>query len=131
MSLSDTIADMLTRVRNAHMAGVDIVEVPHSKLKSEITRILKKEGYITDYLVEGSTKKILRIYLKYVTGGEPAIRGLKRESKPGLRRYVTADEAPRILGGLGIAILSTSHGVMTASEARKRRVGGEVLCSVW
>lgn len=131
MSLSDTIADMLTRVRNAHMAGADIVEVPHSKLKSEITRVLKKEGYITDYLVEGSTKKVLRIYLKYVAVGEPAIRGLKRESKPGLRRYVTADKAPRVLGGLGIAILSTSHGVMTASEARKRRVGGEVLCSVW
>lgn len=131
MSLSDTIADMLTRVRNAHMAGLDIVEMPHSKLKGEISRVLKKEGYITDYVVEGGAKKVLRIYLKYTVEREPAIRGLKRESKPGLRRYVAADEVPRVLGGLGVTILSTSSGVMTGSEARKQHVGGEVLCSVW
>jgi small subunit ribosomal protein S8 len=131
MSQTDPIADMLTRLRNGHMSGREIVEVPHSKLKDEITRILKREGYITDYVVEGGAKKILRIYLKYLGEGEPAIRGMKRESRSGLRHYVAADEVPRVLGGLGVMILSTSSGVMTGKEARKRNVGGEVLCSVW
>jgi len=132
MSLSDPIADMLTRIRNAHMAGHEVVEVPHSKLKGEITRVLKREGYINDYVVEGGVKKTLRLYLKY-TGdeSEPAIRGLKRESKLGLRSYVGADDVPQILGGLGIAILSTSSGIMTDREAREKHVGGEVLCSIW
>lgn len=129
MSLSDPIADMLTRIRNAYIAGLDIVEVPHSKLKGEITRILKKEGYITDYVIE--TKKILRIYLKYTLPHEPAIRGLKRASKPSLRKHVKAEKVPVILGGLGVAVLSTSSGVITDKEARKRHVGGEVLCWVW
>lgn len=131
MSLSDPIADMLTRIRNAHMAGHEVVEVPHSKLKGEITRVLKREGYINDYVVEGSVKKTLRLYLKYTGESEPAIRGLKRESKLGLRSYVAAAEVPRVLGGLGIAILSTSSGIMTDREARGKHVGGEVLCSIW
>ncbi len=131
MSLSDPIADMLTRIRNAHMAGHEVVEVPHSKLKGEITRVLKREGYINDYVVEGGVKKTLRLYLKYTGENEPAIRGLQRESKLGLRSYVAADEVPQILGGLGIAILSTSSGIMTGREAREKHVGGEVLCSIW
>jgi len=114
------------------MAGHEVVEVPHSKLKGEITRVLKREGYINDYVVEGSAKKTLRLYLKY-TGdeSEPAIRGLKRESKLGLRSYVGADDVPKVLGGLGIAVLSTSSGIMTDREAREKHVGGEVLCSIW
>jgi len=113
------------------MAGHEVVEVPHSKLKGEITRVLKREGYINDYVVEGGVKKTLRLYLKYTGENEPAIRGLQRESKLGLRSYVAADEVPQILGGLGIAILSTSSGIMTGREAREKHVGGEVLCSIW
>lgn len=131
MSFSDPIADMLTRIRNAHMAGLDIMDVPHSRLKSEILRIFKREGFITDYVVEGGVKKVLRVYLKYTEDRKPVIRGLKRESKLGLRKYVPSDKVPRVLGGLGVAILSTSSGVMTGKEARKQHVGGEVLCSIW
>lgn len=131
MSLSDPIADMLTRIRNAHMAGLDVAEMPHTGLKGEIMRVLKREGFITDYAVEGGVKKVLRVYLKYTADHEPVIRGLKRESKPGLRTYVAAGKLPRVFGGMGVAILSTSCGVMTAKEARKRHVGGEFLCSVW
>ena len=131
MSLSDPVADMLTRVRNAQAAGHDVVDIPHSKLKGEITRVLKKEGFITDFVVEGGQKKTLRIYLKYTSELQPAIRGLKRESKGGLRSYVAAKEIPRVLGGLGVAIVSTSLGVMTGGEAREKHVGGEYLCSVW
>jgi small subunit ribosomal protein S8 len=131
MSLSDPIADMLTRVRNAHMGGLEVVEMPHSKLKAEVTRVLKREGYITDYVVEGGTQKVLRLYLKYTDEHEPAIRGIQRESKPGLRRYVNTAGIKPVLGGLGVAILSTSAGVMSDKEARKKHVGGEVLCSVW
>ena len=130
MSWSDPIADMFTRIRNAHMAGRDMVEMPHSKLKSEITRVLKKEGFITDYVVEGG-KKVLRIYLKYTVDREPVIRGLRRVSRPGLRRYVTGQDIPQVLGGLGVTILTTSSGVMTGKEAKKQNIGGEVLCSVW
>lgn len=131
MSWSDPIADMLTRVRNGCMVGTDVVEMPHSKLKCEITRVLKREGYISDYAVEGGVKKILRIYLKYTGDHEPVIIGLRRESKPGLRRYVSCDDVPRVLSGMGIAVLSTSAGIMTGKEARSRRIGGEVLCRVW
>lgn len=131
MSMSDPIADMLTRIRNAHMANLEVAEVPYSKIKSEITRVLKKEGYITDYVVEGGTKKVLRIYLKYASENEAAIRGLKRVSKPGLRKYVKSDRIPKVLGGLGINVVSTSQGIMTDKEARKSKVGGEVLCSIW
>ena len=131
MSWSDPVADMLTRIRNAYKAEHEVVEIPHSRLKSEIARILKKEGFITDYVAEGGTQKALRVYLKYTTDGTAAVRGIKRESKPGLRDYVSADELPRVLGGMGIAILSTSSGIMTDKDARKQHVGGEYLCSVW
>ncbi len=132
MSLSDPIADMLTRVRNAHGAELAYTEMPHSQLKGDIARILKKEGFIRDYTTEGSAaKKVLRIYLKYGPKQEPGIEGLKRVSRPGLRRYAPAVGLPRVLGGLGIAIVSTSAGVMTDKEARQRKTGGEVLCYVW
>lgn len=131
MSWSDPIADMLTRIRNGCMVGTDTVEMPHSKLKGEITRVLKREGYVVDYAVEGGVKKVLRIYLKYTRKNEPAIRGVRRDSKPGLRRYVTCAGAPRVLSGMGIAILSTSAGIMTDKEARVKGIGGELLCRVW
>ena len=131
MSWSDPIADLLTRIRNAHAAGLEVVEMPHSKLKGEIVRVLKREGYVQDYVVDGSTKKILRVFLKYGKGHEPAIRGLKRESKAGRRVYVAVDEVPRVLDGLGVALLSTSIGILTDREARKRHVGGELVCTVW
>jgi len=122
---------MLTRIRNGHMGALESVEVGHSRIKGEIARVLKQQGYVTDYAVEGRTKKTLRIYLKYDSDHEPVIRGLRRASRPGLRSYVGSSEVPRVLGGLGTAILSTSAGVMTGAEARNRHVGGEVICSVW
>ena len=131
MSMSDPIADMLTRIRNAQAAELDVVEMPHSKLKGGICRLLKKEGFVTDYAVEGGVKKTMRVYLKYDDERQPVIRGLKRESRPGLRVYAPADEMPRVLGGLGTAVLSTSEGVISGKEARARNIGGEVLCSVW
>jgi small subunit ribosomal protein S8 len=131
MSLSDPIADMLTCVRNAHMAGLEQLDVPHSRMKSEIARILKKEGYITDFVVEGGIKKVLRLYLKYTDEHKPVITGIQRESRPGLRKYAGAKEVPSILGGLGTAIVSTSSGVMTDKDARARKIGGEILCRIW
>ncbi len=132
MSLSDPIADMLTRVRNAHGAEQEYTEMAHSRMKSEIARILKKEGFIRDYTTEGTAaKKTLRVYLKYGPKGEPGIAGLKRASRPGLRRYAGAKELPRVLGGMGIAIVSTSSGIMTDKEARRQQAGGEVLCYIW
>ena len=132
MSFSDPIADMLTRVRNAYMASLDTVDIPQSKMKAEIARILKREGYIRDYTTEAEDgKRVLRVYLKYSMDQEPVIRGIKRISKPSLRRYVDTTTIPRVLGGLGVAILSTSSGLLTDREARKRHVGGEVLCYVW
>ncbi|MFO7870297.1 MAG: 30S ribosomal protein S8 [Kiritimatiellia bacterium] len=131
MSVSDPIADMLTRVRNAHMAGLDSAEMPHSKLKEEIAKVLKKEGYISDYVAEEAPRKTLRIHLKYVGDREPAIRKLRMVSRQGLRRYAGHGDMPRVLGGLGISIVTTSEGVMTGKEARKRRAGGEILCEVW
>lgn len=131
MSWSDPVADMLTRVRNALMAEHEVVEMPHSRLKGEITRVLKREGYIADYAVEGGGRKTLRVYLRYTADRQPVIRGLRRESKGGLRRYVTAGNLPRVLGGMGTAILSTSAGVMTDRDAREKNIGGEFLCSVW
>ena len=131
MSCSDPISDMLTCIRNAQMGGLDIVEMPHSRVKGEIARILKREGFITDYVAEGGTKKILRVYLRYTAEREAVIRSLRRESRPGLRRFVSAAKVPWVFDGLGIAILSTSLGIVTDKEARKRNVGGEVLCSVW
>lgn len=132
MNGSDPIADMLVRIRNAAMAGKPTVEVPHSNLKAEIARALKKEGFLADYTTEGSGgKRVLRLYLKYAPDGKPAIQGLRRVSKPGLRQYAGLANLPRVRRGLGVAILSTSAGVLTDREARRRRVGGEVLCYVW
>ena len=132
--LSDPIADMLTRIRNATERYHPEVSLPSSKIKEEIARILKEEGFIEDYGVRADgAKKILTLTLKYKgkRGKEKVIRGLKRVSKPGRRVYVGADEIPHVLGGLGISILSTSQGIMTGQEARRRRIGGEVLCYVW
>ncbi|GAB6934790.1 MAG: 30S ribosomal protein S8 [Bacillota bacterium] len=132
MVMTDPIADMLTRIRNANLVRHDMVEVPASKLKREIAEILKREGFIRDaeYIDDGK-QGILRIFLKYGPNNERVITGIKRISKPGLRVYAKKDEIPRVLGGLGIAILSTSKGVMTDKEARKANVGGEVICYVW
>lgn len=130
--MSDPIADMLTRIRNASMAGQEAVEMPRSNLKNDIARILKREGYIVDYTTEGQGgKKTLRLYLKYGYDQEPVIKGVQRVSRPGLRQYVGSDKVPRVLGGMGVAILSTSHGVLTDRDARSKRIGGEVLCHVW
>ncbi len=129
--MTDPIADMLARMKNALRAGHQRVDVPASKIKAEIARILKEEGYIVNYkpVVEGN-KKILRIYLKYGDAGEQVITNLERVSRPGRRVYVKASEIPRVRGGLGIAILSTSQGLMTGQSARRRNLGGEVLCYV-
>jgi len=128
---TDPVADLLTRIRNANMAGLDTVEAPVSRLKANIARVLKDEGFIKNFrLVRADSKHFLRIYLKSETG-KKAITGIRRESKPGLRRYVGADDIPRVLNGAGIVILSTPKGVMTGREAKKSRVGGELLCSVW
>lgn len=132
MSQSDPIADMLTRIRNAARAGLDTVEMPHARLKGEIARLLKREGYIADYVAEvRDGKKVLRVYLKYTAGRVPVIRGLRRISKPGLRRYTASRAAPRVMSGMGVAILSTSKGILTDREVRAQGVGGEVLCHVW
>ena len=133
MTMSDPIADMLTRIRNANTAKHDTVDVPASKMKISIADILLKEGYIAKYdLIEDGKFKTIRITLKYgADKNEKIITGLKRISKPGLRIYANKEELPRVLGGLGIAILSTNQGVITDKEARKLQVGGEVLAFVW
>ena len=132
MSLSDPIADMLTRLRNAYAAELSSAEMAHSRIKSEIARILKREGFIRDYTTEGQGgKKTLRIYLKYGPNQEKGVAGLRRISRPGLRRYAGSAELPRVLGGMGIAVLSTSSGLMTDQEARRQKIGGEVLCHIW
>ena len=130
MSCTDPIADMLLRIRNAQGAELEKVELQSSKVKTEIARILKKEGYILDYAVEGGIKKTLVLYIKYVNG-EPAITGLRRKSKLGLRVYARFDKIPKVLGGMGISILSTSGGMLTDKEARKQKLGGEIICVVW
>jgi len=123
---------MLTRIRNANMAEKKIVQMPHSKMKSEIARLLKSEGFIKDYTMENEDgKSVLNIFLKFTIEREPIIQGLRRISKPSCRKYVASDEVPRVLGGIGVAILSTSSGVMTDNEARTQQIGGEVLCYVW
>jgi len=130
----DPISDMLTRMRNAIGARHTKVDVPASRLKIEVARILKEEGYITNYSIktsEGSNARTLRIFLRYGPKGESVISELKRISRPSLRVYVPSDEIPRVLGGLGVNILSTSQGVMTGKQARKSKIGGEVLCSVY
>ncbi len=133
MTMSDPIADMLTRIRNANTAKHDTVDVPASKMKIAIADILLNEGYIAKYdIVEDGNFKTIRITLKYgVDKNEKVISGLKRISKPGLRVYANAEELPRVLGGLGTAIISTNQGVITDKEARKLQIGGEVLCFIW
>ena len=126
----DPIADMLSQIRNGARALLPVVEVPHSRIKENIAAILRKEGYLADCAVEGQRPKTLKLRLKY-EGKKNVIEGLRRVSTPGLRRYVAADEIPRVLGGLGVMILSTSEGVMTGTQARKKNLGGELLCSVW
>ncbi|MBM3709121.1 MAG: 30S ribosomal protein S8 [Actinobacteria bacterium] len=133
MSVSDPIADMLTRIRNANKARLDSVVIPSSKLKAEIAKIMSEEGYINTYeVIDGeNTSGILKIYLKYNRDRTAVITGLKRISKPGLRVYTERVKLPRILGGLGTVIVSTSRGVMTAKKAREIGVGGEVICYIW
>ena len=133
MSFTDPIADMLTRIRNGISAEHDTVVIPSSKMKIEIARILKQEGYIDNYSVEGDTAKdrIITIELKYGPDKQKVISGLKRISKPGLRVYAKSDSVPRVLNGLGIAIISTSKGLMTDRDARKAHLGGEVVAYVW
>ena len=132
MQITDPIADMLTRIRNAGMARHDTVDVPASKMKIAIAEVLLNEGYIKAFqIVDDGTQGVIRITLKYLPGKEKAIQGLKRVSKPGLRVYAGADELPRVLKGLGIAIISTSKGIMTDKQARAQHVGGEVLAFIW
>jgi len=127
--MTDPIADMLTRIRNAHSALLPTVEVPHSKLKESIAHILKKEGYVGEVSIEG-TPRTIKLKLKY-EGRKGVIEGLRRVSSPGLRRYVGATDIPRVRGGLGTAIISTSQGLMTGVQARKNNIGGELLCYIW
>jgi small subunit ribosomal protein S8 len=132
MVMSDPIADMLTRIRNANVVRHETVEIPASKIKRQIAEILKKEGFIRDAeYIEDNKQGIIRLFLKYGSNNERVITGLKRISKPGLRVYTKAQEVPRVLGGLGIAIISTSQGMMTDKEARQTKAGGEVVCYVW
>ncbi len=132
MAMTDTIADMLTRIRNAIRAKHDKVNIPASKVKNEITAILKEEGFIKNFkLIKDRKQGVLRIYLKYENENESIIQGLKRVSKPGCRIYVTKDDIPMVLDGLGIAILSTNKGIMTDKVCREQKIGGEVLCYVW
>jgi small subunit ribosomal protein S8 len=134
MTMTDPIADMLTRLRNANVAMHDTVRMPGSKLKASLAAILEREGYISGYSVQSDPARpgeVLEIHLKYAPDRARAIAGLRRVSKPGLRIYARADKLPRVFGGLGVAVLSTSQGLMTDTEARKRRMGGEVLCYVW
>ena len=132
MSMTDPVADMLTRIRNANTAGHAEVSVPASKIKKNIAEILLKEGYIKSYeVVSGEVQDNIVIQMKYGQGKTKVISGIKRISKPGLKVYAKKDEVPRVLGGLGIAIISTSNGLITDKEARKLGVGGEVICYVW
>ncbi|MBM7569390.1 30S ribosomal protein S8 [Paenibacillus rhizovicinus] len=132
MVMSDPIADMLTRIRNANVVRHETVEMPASKVKKQIAEILKREGFIRDAeYIEDNKQGIIRIFLKYGPNQERVITGLKRISKPGLRVYTKSTEVPRVLGGLGMAIISTSQGIMTDKEARQQKSGGEVVCYVW
>lgn len=132
MSMSDPIADMLTRIRNANMIGHEKVDIPASHLKNKIALILKKEKFIKSYkIIEDRKQGVLRVYLRYGPQKEKMITNLKRVSKPGLRIYANKEEIPRVFGGSGIAVISTSRGVLTDKECRKMNIGGEVLCYVW
>ncbi|HPJ23360.1 MAG TPA: 30S ribosomal protein S8 [Bacillota bacterium] len=132
MVMTDPIADMLTRIRNANQMKHKTVDVPASKLKAEILAVLKQEGYITDFeRIDDGVQGAIRVTLKYLENEERVIRGLKKISKPGLRVYAKTDDLPKVLNGLGIAIISTSRGLMTDRAARKQKIGGEVLAYVW
>ncbi|MEY8662253.1 30S ribosomal protein S8 [Ligilactobacillus faecis] len=132
MAMTDPIADFLTRIRNANMVKHESVEVPASKMKKNIADILKNEGFVRDVeYIEDDKQGIIRVFLKYGKNNERVISGIRRISKPGLRSYVKADEVPKVLNGLGIAILSTSEGVMTDKDARAKKIGGEVVAYVW
>ncbi|MFZ5942543.1 MAG: 30S ribosomal protein S8 [Bacillota bacterium] len=132
MVMTDPIADFLTRIRNANMVMHEKVEIPASKTKKALADILKSEGFIKDYeQIEDGKQGIIRVYLKYGSNKEKVITGMKRISKPGLRVYCKKDEIPRVLGGLGIAVISTSQGIVTDKDARKNGLGGEVICYVW
>jgi small subunit ribosomal protein S8 len=132
MVMTDPIADMLTRIRNANTVRHETVEIPASKIKREIAEILKQEGFVRDAeYIEDNKQGIIRLFLKYGQNNERVITGLKRISKPGLRVYAKSTELPRVLGGLGIAILSTSKGIMTEKAARQAKTGGEIICYVW
>ena len=132
MAITDSVADMLTVIRNGSFAKKEAVEVKGSKLSEEILSIFKKERFILNYkLMKDNKQGILRVYLKYSKDGSPAILGIKRISKPGLRIYKQADELPKVYGGLGLAVISTSKGLMTDNQARENKVGGEVLCYIW
>lgn len=131
MVMTDPIADMLTRIRNANSVNRDVVDIPASRLKAELARIFKEEGYIRDFRrIDDGKHGVIRVYLKYANK-EKVISGVKRISKPGLRVYARRNEIPRVLGGLGIAVLSTSKGIMSDKQARKEGLGGEVVCYVW
>ncbi|AWZ39447.1 30S ribosomal protein S8 [Ligilactobacillus murinus DSM 20452 = NBRC 14221] len=132
MAMTDPIADFLTRIRNANMVKHESVEVPASKMKKNIAEILKNEGFVRDVeYIEDDKQGIIRVFLKYGKNNERVISGIRRISKPGLRSYVKADEVPKVLNGLGIAIVSTSEGVMTDKDARAKKIGGEVVAYVW
>jgi small subunit ribosomal protein S8 len=132
MAVSDQIADMLTRIRNANVAYQEHALIPASRLKLELAKVLKAQGYIQKYdLIDDKRQGLIRVHLRYLPNRDRVITGIRRISRPGVRVYVDATRVPRVLGGLGVAVLSTSQGVMTDREARRRRVGGEVLCHVW
>jgi small subunit ribosomal protein S8 len=128
---SDPISDMLVRIRNAQKAGLPSVELPGSRIKGEIARVMKAEGYITDFTMTLTVPRVLSIELKYNDDAEPAIRGMRRESKPGLRKFCGVQDIPSVLGGMGTSILSTSGGVVSGKDARKRKLGGELICTIW
>ena len=128
--MNDPISDLLTRIRNANRALLPDVKVPHSRIKESIVGILKREGYIADFAVEGKLPRTIKLKLKY-QGKKSVIEGLRRVSTPGLRRYVGATEIPRVRGGLGVAVLSTSEGLMSDVQARRKNIGGELICYVW
>lgn len=132
MYVTDPIADMLTRIRNGNIAMHEKVDIPFSKEKEAITKILKEEGYLLNYkTISENNKQTLRVYLKYAEGNEKVIKGLKRISKPGRRVYTNVEDMPKVLGGLGIAVVSTSKGIITDKVCRKENIGGEVLCYIW
>ena len=132
MTMTDPIADLLTRIRNANTVGHETVEIPASKMKKAIAEILKEEGYITDFdVIEDDKQGMIKVTMKYGSNKERVISGIKKISKPGLKVYAKANEVPKVLGGLGIAIISTSKGIVSDKEARKLGVGGEVICYVW